>query len=156
MKIPDKLILHHKKIAAAVVAVSVLASFLTPISETTDKISAVAPWVIVGVGVTEALFITGLLIMAARVGFELGPNPLNWKRHFKQVAHHLPEDKLVWLGFWINALGALGTGLVLAWGVVRALPPQSWGIIWVPFLDLLLTVFIRATILELRREYQEK
>jgi len=155
MALKNKLLLHHKRITLLVILVSIIASFLTPVGETINKVSQVAPDVLVGVGVTEALFVIGLVIMATVVGFELGMNPFKWKQHFKIVAHHLPQDKWFWIGFWINAAGALGTGVILAWAVVKALPPQSWGIIWVPFLDLGLTVFIRASVLELKREYQE-
>jgi hypothetical protein len=152
----DKLLLHHKKITLFIVVASLVASFLTPIEQTISRLAEFAPGVLLAVGVTEALFVLGLVIMAGTVGFELGPNPLKWKQHFVRVVRHLPADKWFWAGFWVNAAGALGTGIVLAWAVVKALPPQSWGLIWVPFLDLGITVFIRATILELKREFQEK
>ena len=151
----NKFLIHHKKIAAIIIIFSIILSFFSPIGKTIDKIAEVSPQILIGVGITEGLFVIGLLIMAGVVGFELGPNPLKWKRQFKKVAHHLPEDNWFWVGFWINATGALGSGVVVAWGVIKALPPQSWGLIWIPFLDLGLTIVIRASILELKREYQQ-
>lgn len=156
MALKNKLLLHHKKITIGVILISIIATFFTPVGETVDKVAEVAPEVLIGVGITESLFIAGLLVMAGTVGFELGANPLKWKQHFHVVAHELPNDKWFWVGFWINAVGALGTGLILAWAIIEVLPPQSWGIIWIPFLDLALTIVIRASVLELRNEYQEK
>lgn len=93
--------------------------------------------------------------MAGSVGFELGKNPLVWKKHFHQITKELPDNKTFWIGFWINAAGALGTGVLLSIGIIQVLPAQSWGLLWIAFVDIALTLTVRGAILELRREYKD-
>jgi hypothetical protein len=148
----EKTIKHHKKIMWALVAASIAMLFFSPLNELKETVSEALPWVLTGVLITESLFVIGIIIMAIAVEYELGLNPLKWRSHIKSVLHHVPENRLFWIGFWINAIGALGSGIVVAAGILISLPATSWGLIWLPFLDLSLTVALRITILELKKE----
>ena len=52
-----------------------------------------------------------------------------------------------WTGFVVNTIGGVGTGVVLAVGIVLGLPPQSWGLLVLPVLDLVLTAAVRGAVL---------
>lgn len=153
-KVLRKSIEHHKKIMWFLVALSVIMLFFSPLNELKDIVSQNLPWVLTGLIITEGLFVLGLIFMAYSVEHELGLNPFKWRSHFKKVAKHIPESRVFWLGFWLNAIGAFGSGVVVGLGILISLPVTSWGLIWLPFLDLSLTIALRATILELRREMQ--
>ena len=146
---------HHKKITAVIVPVSVLSLFLSPLDKVKDKIMGSAPELLALLATSELLFIAGIIIMASAVGLELGKNPLTWRKHFHGLVKEITTDNLFWTGFWINAVGALATGILIGVGVVILLPPQSWGLIWLAVADIAITLLIRGAVLELRQEYKK-
>jgi hypothetical protein len=151
-KVVKKAIEHKVKLMWILVLASIAMLFLSPFNELKEKLIGTLPWVFLSLLVTEGLFTAGIVLMAASVEHDLGLNPLKWRKHLKTVLKHVPENQLFWWGFWINATGALGTGLVLSIAVITSLPATSWGIIILPFMDLGLTIALRATILELKKD----
>jgi len=140
-----------RKVTAALVLISVGLFFTTPFDSTLDKMheNNLAGYVFV-VTVSELLFITGLLIMAITVGHDIGVNPFKWRRHINQVMKKVAIDKFFWVGFWINFAGALGTGMVFTIVTILLLPPQSWGLAVVGFIDLFITMALRREVLRLK------
>lgn len=146
---------HHKKITAVVIPISILSIFFSPLGVIKDRILEDAPGFLTLLILSEVVFVVGILIMASAVGFELGRNPLTWRKHFHGLVQEITTDKLFWVGFWINAIAALATGILMGVGVLTLLPPQSWGLLWIAGADIALTLLIRGAVLELKREYKK-
>lgn len=119
---------------------------VSPFDSTLSKIKQVGPWVGGGLAVSESLFILGLALLAWSAGVNLGANPFKWKSHTQELLAKLDRTPLFWVGLAINTVGAVGTGLVLAVGVVAGLPWQSWGLLTIPVADLAVTVSLRSVI----------
>jgi len=107
-----------------------------------ERIVATLPWVGIGVIVTEVLFVSGLLIMALSLGIRIR-NPLKLRREIKSVLSASTASKTFWAGFWVNAVGAVGTGLLACAGIISVFPVTSWGLMYLPLIDLVATVAIR-------------
>ena len=151
-RVLKKAIEHKVKLIWILIIASIAMLFFSPLNELKDKLADTLLWVFISLLVTEGLFILGIILMAAAVEHDLGLNPFKWRSHLKTVLKHVPESRLFWLGFWVNATGAVGTGLVISVAVVTSLPVTSWGLIFLPFMDLGLTIALRATILELKKD----
>ena len=137
------------------VILSIINLVFSPISLLSQRIIDVAPTLAYFLAVTEGMFILGIFVMGSIVGYDLGWNPLNWRKHLYGLAAEVNKSKVFWIGFWINSVGAIGTGLVLAYGVVRALPVSSWGLLWLAVADISVTIGLRATLLGIHREKTE-
>ncbi len=142
---------HHKKITIAVVIISLASLVFSPAGLIKDKIIDTIPALALSMLITEGLFIAGIVIMALVAGFDLGPNPFKWRDHLQTLGQQINKSKMFWVGFWVNTIGALGSGLVLGYGIVKALPTSSWGLLWIPVLDIILTFSVRAAVLDLHR-----
>ena len=151
MTVKDKYQKHKKKLIILLGFFTVVELFLVPFNASSTELAKL-PIFATLLLFSESLFIIGLLLIALSVEHDLGPNPLKWRRHFKTLIKHIPNDKKFWIGFWINLVGALSTGLIVLFGIIFVLPIESWGIIWLPITDIAITILLRATILELRRE----
>jgi hypothetical protein len=157
MKIPGKTRLakkHLKMLGVLIVITSLMSIALSPIDRVGAKIIANAPEILWAFFISETLFLLGILIMASRIGYELVINPYHWRKHYRTILKNIPEDTPFWVGFWINTVGALGTGVAILFGVVLTLPAHSWGISWVGFADLGITITVRSAVIELRREFE--
>ncbi len=128
------------------VVVSIALLFLSPLDEVVEQVKDVAPWVGIGLVVSEVLFVAGLALIAAAVGVSLPRNPLVWRAQLPELLAKLDTTPLFWVGLVINSIGAIGTAVVLVVAIVRGLPVQSWGLLVLPFADLSLTVAIRASV----------
>ena len=145
---------HHRKLIWVLLVISAVFLILSPYEELRLRIEENIPWIIGGLLISESIFVIGIFIMATRIGYELGLNPIKWRAHLHTVAHHIPEDKPFWVGFWVNTIGAVGSGVIFAYGIIRTFPVESWGVAWIAFLDLSITFTVRAAVLELRNEYR--
>ena len=116
-----------------------------PFEQVIDGIVQILPWVGAGVIVSEVLFIGGLLVIASSIGLKI-KNPLKLRKEFIEILSACTGTKVFWLGFWMNAVGAVGTGVLLIAGIVIALPASSWGIAIMPLVDLLATIALRRLI----------
>ena len=103
---------------------SLAAVLLTPLSVVKQGISNNLPWIGVGILISESLFIIGLGMMALEAGHELGKNPFFWRKKLRHVVSRMVRTKLFWLGFWINAIGAVGTAVIVSIGIIKTLPPR--------------------------------
>lgn len=102
--------------------------------------------------VSEIMFLSGIVIMAYSVEEAIGWNPLHWRKKLKTILKVVPNEKKFWVGFWINAAGAFITGAVWVFAVMTGLPFEAWGLIWLPLTDIGLTISLRYSILELKKE----
>ena len=128
------------------IALSVGSLVLSPLDETVDRVRRVAPWVGLGLVVSEALFVIGLAVMAWSVGIGLGPNPLRWRQRFSAVIDSLHRTPVFWIGLAVNTVGAVGSAAVVVAGVVAGLPRSTWGLLVLPVADLGLTAAVRTAV----------
>lgn len=98
----------------------------------------------------EVSFVIGAALVAVGLGREAfrgtGHNPLRWiaallqvRSQFKVLAACVSNNKLFRFGFYLNWMGAFGTGLVLLIGIIIVLPVTAWGIAILPLLDIVAT-----------------
>lgn len=97
---------------------------------------------------SEACFVIGALMVAIGGGKVVfagtGKNPLKWalavwrvRTAYRKLAEVAPSSRLVRIGFHLNWLGAVLTGVFLAAGIILVLPMTSWGLLVLPLLDIL-------------------
>lgn len=135
------------KLAVAATGVSIGTTVaLDPFEETKNAVLEVAPWVIPGIGVSEALFVGGAAMMLGGVGDKIG-NPLTVKSRLPEISERASGSRLFKTGFIVNTTGAVGDFAVLAPAVVAKLPLHSWGILSLALIDLGVTVSVRRAIL---------
>jgi hypothetical protein len=109
-----------------------------------NHLSAVA---LLGAGLvfTEFCFIAGGLIMALALGETLIASGRWWRRlhqvrrQVRRLASQAIQSPLFGFGFWLNFLGAVGTSVILMYGVVAFLPRGSWLVLGALLLDLIAT-----------------
>ncbi|MDQ3123647.1 MAG: hypothetical protein M3Q14_03110 [bacterium] len=139
---------HKYKLALGAAAASAAFTLVAdPFEETREAVGDAAPWVAGGVAASEVLFIAGAGMMVASVGDKVG-NPLTMKKRMGDIAQKANESNLFKAGFIVNTTGAVGDFVVLSGGVMRELPPTSWGVLSLTLLDLSLTVAVRKGIME--------
>lgn len=143
---------HTWKIVLALVIVSLVLLVISPFDLVIDKIRK-ENLLLIGllISIAELLFISGIIIMATSVGHDIGFNPLKWRGHLKQIVNKVSKDKLFWVGFWINFAGAVMTTSVLTIMAIRLLPPQSWGVVLLGFLDIFITLSLRYEVIQLSK-----
>ncbi len=143
---------HVKRILLVIALLALVQSVLTlTIAGIPQSAKDKLPWLVVGTAVTEVLFISGLVMMAVSAEHALGKNFLRWRRHLKEIAGKVNRSKLFWTGFWVNAAGALGTGLLWLWAIFTSLPLSAWGTVLLPVSDIFLTIVLRLAIMDARK-----
>jgi hypothetical protein len=120
---------------------------LSPLDSTIERVKQIAPWVGLGLIITEALFIGGLALMAWSVGIRLGPNPLQWRARMDAILARLNSSPLFWAGLALNTIGAIGTGVVVVVAITAGLPTSAWGLLVLPLGDLTLTAAVRGAVI---------
>jgi hypothetical protein len=108
-------------------------------------------FVAIALVVSEAFFIGGALLVAGSLGHHVlssrgGTESAtrltamrNVRATYRELAHHVGSSRAFSLGFLLNWVGAAGTGIVLAVGIILVLPVSSWGLLILPLLDLVAT-----------------
>lgn len=139
---------HRNRVKLAVSATvgSVLATVaIDPMSETIENVKEAAPWVVGGVATSEALFVTGAIMMAASVGRKVG-NPFKIKERIPEIASKADSSRLFKTGFWVNTIGAVGDFVAVSPAIVSTMPVHSWGVLGFTLADLGVTYGVRRTI----------
>lgn len=142
---------HRKIILILLLIFTVLEIAIVPLNASATELSRLPTFATLLL-ISEILFILGILLMALSIEHDLGPNPLKWRKQLKHLVKNMRTDKRFWVGFWMNMIGALGTGVIVFIGIILVLPIQSWGILWLPIADITITLLLRATVLEIRNE----
>lgn len=134
------------KLAIGATALSVGATLaLDPMSETIDRVSEAAPWVVGGVVVSETMFVAGAAMMLGSIGKKVG-NPLKFKERVPEIAEQANSSRVFKAGFFINTIGAVGDFLVISPAVISTMPSHSWGVLGLTLADLGVTYGVRRTI----------
>ena len=134
-----------------IVLASFASLFFTPFGALFDEVKEALPWVALGVFISEVLLTLGFAIMASCVGLSGFRGLFKARSELRDLdwatlAERLRTSKVFWTGFWMSVIGGAGDGLVLIAGIGRSLPPTSWGLMLLPFLDLGATYAIRRAI----------
>lgn len=128
----------------------VLTLIFSPLGRLAHDLAQTAPWVAVSVVVSEVFWIVGAACMVAAIGGRVG-NPLRLRGRWQEITTGITRTPLFWCGFWLNAVGALGTALAVAIGTAVALPAYAWpGGIGFALLDILATIAARSGLLASR------
>lgn len=142
-----------KKVAFwSLIVFSVYSLVFSPLGETKDQLESSALWLLMGIFLTETLFISGLAVMAAAIGVKVR-NPLKLRKELKKILRASFRSRLFWVGFWTNAVGAIGTTALIGFGILTVLPTKSWGLIVLIVADLSSTVVLRNYILQKRNSH---
>lgn len=139
----------RKRVFWGVIALSAVWTIVGPLGDVIDQVAPKLPWIGALIGVSEALFTAGVLTMAAAMGLRVGFNPMRWWRlrgQIRDIAFLDHPNPLFWVGFWVNVVGAVGSGLIVTIAVLTTMPPLSWGLSLFGFADLSLTFIVRREI----------
>ncbi len=135
---------HKKKLLVVLVVLTVLESiFVTATGMIKQLIEAVPIAILLSI-VSESLFTIGIGIMAYSAGHSLGWNVLGWRKHVEALMKTVSASRLFLFGFWVNFIGALGTGVVWLIVILVSLPLSGWILLWLPAFDIALTFAVRA------------
>lgn len=107
--------------------------------------------------INEVFFTSGLIMIAGSLGRHIfagaGANPINWVRALwgiraktTELLHSIADSRMFRVGFTLNWIGAVGTGLIPTVGIVVLLPYTAWGIAVLPLIDVVASIGIRAPI----------
>lgn len=126
--------------------VSVAFLIFAPWGEVWGRIKEHFFWMAIGGAISEAAFAGGLVIMAASIGMNIR-NPFKLRKNLKSILQSSTKTRLFWIGFWTNAVGAIGTGFLILFGIVLVLPVSSWGLAVLAIFDLMVTIALRRVVL---------
>lgn len=136
------------KICLGATAVSVATTLaFEPFDGTKDQVIEAAPYVVGGMAVSEAAWLTGAAMMLGAVGSKLPANPVKLKSKIPEISEKANNSKLFKAGFAVNVAGALGDFFVLSGAVVQNLPVHSWGVLGFTLADLGVTLGVRKAML---------
>jgi hypothetical protein len=125
--------------------------------EVREKLSSIA-FLPLAVAITEICFITGAVLMLIALGEEFAfanvknviKSSIHAKRNIKEIASKGIRTATFGIGFWLNFLGAVGTSLILLFGVFYVLPIQAWGVSLIILIDLIATFAWRVPLQMIR------
>lgn len=147
-KIGNFLRRQKTKICIGATALSVGATLaLNPLEETTDQVIESLPYVATGIIGSEIAWMGGAAMMLSSVGSRIPLDPRKLKAKMPEIAEKANDSKLFKAGFAVNVAGALGDFVILSGGVVKTLPPHSWGVLGFTLLDLGVTLGVRKAML---------
>ncbi len=140
---------HRKKLLLTLVVLSLLEVLFVASTSTLKEIIDSLPVAIMLSVVSEMIFTVGIALMAISAEQGLGLNPLRWRSRTESLIKEVRNSKLFLVGFWLNFIGALGTGLIWIVVIFVALPPSAWLLAWIPIFDILLTLTLRKVFIDL-------
>lgn len=140
-------------LAVILVVLSVLIVLVQPYERIHTLLEANQAWLlIISLLFSEALFIAGIIVMASVVGHDLGKNPLKWRHHVSKLAKKAISHTIFWLGFWLNAIGAVSTTLLLSVATIRYLPKEAAPLLGIALFDLFTTFALRREIISITKD----
>ena len=146
---------HRLKLAFGALAVSAVFS-LPAIGEHVDDIVENAPVIASAIGASELMFVAGIGIIAASQSKKVFSTDILSKKYISNLTNEgLDNNALLKTGLAVNTIGALGTGMALAYGSVTTLPatmvPSAFAL---ASIDIAATVAIRYNIYKGLQENQ--
>lgn len=108
----------------------------------------------------EVCFVLGAVIMSVAIGNEIPKyHPLKWLNHIRKLRRDIKiiatqsiTSRLFGFGFWLNFFGALGTSSIVIVGIIRHLPFESWGLIALLAVDIIVTFSWRVPLQLMRKK----
>lgn len=117
-----------------------------PIGDTIDKVETAAPWVIpTAVGLDAAIGAGATMMVASAYG-KVSKNPFKAKTYLKDLPQHANNSRLFKTGFVVTTVAGVGWGGVTTGAILATLPPESWGAMAFPAIDMIGTVVLRREI----------
>lgn len=111
------------------------------LAEIKDELSRVVIIMVILL-ICEVCFVSGAILMLVGAGNTFR-GVSGWIKGIKEarqnarlIAEHISTSRVFRVGFNLNWVGAVGTGVVLFGGVLLILPITSWGLAVLPFLDI--------------------
>lgn len=132
------------------VACTIIVLIMYDSSEVLNGIKKNADWIVFALAITEVCFIAGIVMMSFVV-FKTIRNPFKQRAQLRELVRQGIRTWSFNIGFVLNAIGAVGTSLVLIFAATTTLPIYAWSILFLPVVDLVVTVALRiALIREIR------
>lgn len=117
-----------------------------PIGETIDTVKAEAPWVIPTVVGLDVALGAGASMMVASAYGKVLKNPFKAKTYLKDLPQHANNSRLFKAGFVVTTAAGVSWGGVTTGAVLTTLPPESWGAMAFPAIDMVGTLVLRREI----------
>jgi len=140
-----------------ILAALITASFLwsiydwTKLHDVVNRIHDLA-YLLVAITISELFFTIGAIVMILEVGLAFG-EAKGWLHLAHRARLSLRDSlsvatysRLFGLGFWLNLIGAVGTSVLLAAGVIWLMPVASWGLVVLLFIDIIATLSWRIPV----------
>lgn len=124
------------------------------VGEAKDAVVEAAPWVAGGIGVSEAMFVSGAAMMVASAGEKIG-NPLKLKGRLPEVVVKAGDSNVFRAGMAINTVGAFGDAVVISAGTFNTMPVEAWGIAGFAMVDGVGTLAVRKWMVDKYRNAKE-
>jgi hypothetical protein len=140
---------HKKKVFIALCLLSVLELIFVSVTGSLKQIIDAMPLAIALSVVSELLFSAGIVMMAIASEQSIGLNPLKWRSHLNKLIQDIKRSRLFIFGFWMNFVGALATGVIWLVVILLRLPPSGWFLLWLPIMDIALTLAVRKAFIDL-------
>lgn len=144
-----------------VVGVCLLSTTLTlaidPIGQSLHEVERAASWVVPSEAILEVGWLVGAGVMLSAFGVGLKLRDLRRPRALlAQVGRQFASRKAIvnrefWFGYSLNLLAAVGEAAVAIVGICAYLPILAWGNLCVPIIDLVVTIVLRKTLLDVSR-----
>ena len=125
-----------------------------PAGHVIDSLKQQVPWLVPIEIALDGLIGLGVIMMLSATGFPVR-NPVKARRMIRELVRNANGTLLFRRGFVLSTLAALAWGGVAAASVVIVLPPQAWGALIYPTVDLGATIVLRRAIWQrMRTPYQ--
>ncbi len=132
---------------AILVACTIVVMIAYDSSDVVYDIKKNADWIVLALVITEACFIAGIVIMSFAV-FKTIRNPFRQRGQLNELVRQGVRTWSFNIGFVLNAIGAIGTSLVLISAATTTLPIYAWSILLLPVIDLFVTVVLRIALIK--------
>lgn len=138
--------LKTKLIMGAAATATVVSLALSANGPVLHKLAEVAPWVGSGMIMAEIGWLGGAAVAFASVGRRI-KNPFRIRSEMKNIAQYANESIGFKVGLAVNTASALAEFAIPTAAALTKLPPETWGLLGFPSLDLVATVAVRGVIL---------
>ena len=136
---------------AAVSVASLIALVVVPAPGLLDEVAQNAKWAgpaIVLSEITLSLGVAGMLVTAGLAGWRdiVRARRIARSVNWTDFASVVNASRAFWTFWAVSFIGGIGDGVTLIVAIGNALPVAAWGLMLLPFADVLLTIAIRLGI----------
>ncbi|MFE6904781.1 hypothetical protein ACFVFJ_50145 [Streptomyces sp. NPDC057717] len=138
-------------VSAVVVSIAWTAFTWRELAVVKQRLSEVA-LLTLGFALTEVLFIGGAILMAIGCGITVRREGqvttvrglLRLRGQYRQLALRSMGSNVFRLGFNVNWIGAVGSGLLVLAGILLVLPVSAWALTTLPLVDVVASIAWRV------------